>query len=241
MARLTVEDKWWSDPRREKLGRLLGDIALADANALRMWRLAQEFWGNSLRLIPQEIFDTLEAAPKLLEAGLASAKEGGIYVRGSSQYLSWLHESRLAASAGGQKSAEVRRKKYGTSQPQRRSDSEPPLEANSKCLEPSVSVSVSDSKKEEYTSGFEELWGHYGKEGSKRAAFQAYQKQRLSPEEIGVLKKSIQAYHAKRLKRDQSPKHFSTFLNDDWRAYLESDSSDSPTLDFTLSTEAHSA
>src|SRR3990167_3210906 len=113
MARLTIEEKWWSDPRRERLAKLTGSMEMADAAALRAWRLAMEFWGHSHGLIPLEIFNTLETAPKLIEAGLAKVEGDMIYVRGSSQYLSWLHEKRLAAVTAGRISAQRPRDSKG--------------------------------------------------------------------------------------------------------------------------------
>lgn len=106
MARLTIENCWWTDPRRERLAELVGGMLLADAWAIRVWRLAQEHWGRGRKPIPKEIFDALEAAPKLIQAGLAVEDEGGVYVRGSSQYTDWLNDKRKSAAAGGKKSAE---------------------------------------------------------------------------------------------------------------------------------------
>jgi hypothetical protein len=124
MARLTIEDKWWSDPRRERLARLVGSLELADAMALRAWRLAQEFWGHGKKFVPLEIFNTLEAAPKLVEANLAKIEGDLVYVRGSSQYLSWLHEKRVSAVEGGKKSAANRREKYGSAVPMNATNSQ---------------------------------------------------------------------------------------------------------------------
>jgi len=113
MARLTIEDCWWTDPRRERLGALLNSVESADAAAIRMWRLAQEFWGRGRKPVPKEIFDTLQAAPKLIEAGLARVEEGGVYVKGSSQYIEWLNEKREAGKAGGKKSSQRPRNAKG--------------------------------------------------------------------------------------------------------------------------------
>jgi hypothetical protein len=63
------------------------------------------------QLVPKSIWKHVQANAKLIEANLAEEREDGIYVRGSSEYLSWVAERRLAAQAGGKKSAEKRSKK----------------------------------------------------------------------------------------------------------------------------------
>jgi hypothetical protein len=110
MARINIEQCWWTDPRREKLGGLLGSILMADAVVIRAWKLAQEFWGNDRGLVPIHVFESLEANAKLIEANLAEVRGECVYVRGSSQYLDWVNERRRAARAGGKKSAESRSK-----------------------------------------------------------------------------------------------------------------------------------
>lgn len=117
MARINIEDCWWTDPRRSKLSKLLGGEEIADGVAVRMWRVAQEFWGKSRGLVPAKIWNTLEHGSKLLEANLAEERADGVYVCGSSQWLDWVIEQKEKARIAGQKSAEVRRKKHGSAQP----------------------------------------------------------------------------------------------------------------------------
>lgn len=111
MARINIEECWWTDPRRERLGNLMGSMMMADAVVIRAWKIAQEFWGNERGLIPKHVFATLEANDKLIQANLAEERESGFYIRGSSQYLDWVTERRNAAKQGGKKSAEKRSKK----------------------------------------------------------------------------------------------------------------------------------
>lgn len=115
MARINIEECWWSDPRRTTLLLQIGFEA--DAAAVNMWRTAQEFWGKRKAFIPKEVFDKLKHASALLDAGLADVRESFVYVRGSSEYLSWLEEKREQAREAGKKSAEIRREKSGTAQP----------------------------------------------------------------------------------------------------------------------------
>jgi hypothetical protein len=152
MARLTIEDRWWTDPRREKLGELLGSLLLADAWAMRLWRLAQEYYGRGRHPIPAAIFESLEAAPKLVQAHLASVQEDGVYVRGSSEFTDWLNDKRATASVGGKKSAQRPRdakgrlKKTSKQSPSR-------IQAEPKTVQPSGSGSGFGSGSRESPSG----------------------------------------------------------------------------------------
>ncbi len=119
MARINIEECWWTDPRRKLLAKLVGDENAADGLAIQMWRLAQEFWGRGQKRVPLEIFETIEAASKLIEAKLAIVEADSVYVRGSSQYLDWINDKRRAGQEGGKQSAKVRAKKHGSAQPQK--------------------------------------------------------------------------------------------------------------------------
>jgi hypothetical protein len=140
MARLTIEQQWWTDPRRRALIKLLKDEDLADARVLKAWRLAQDFWGHGRSLIPKALFETLESCTEILAAGLAEIREEGVYVRGSSSYLDWLQEKREAGRVGGKKSGQVRRKKAEANAKQIEAD-----RSKAKQIEPSSSSSSSSS------------------------------------------------------------------------------------------------
>lgn len=115
MARINVEERWWSDPRRTELILKIGYEA--DTAALNLWRLAQEFWAKEKMLVPIEVFERMRHASILVEVGLAVVRERSVYVRGSSDLLGWLSERRSQAQEAGRKSAEARRKKAGSAQP----------------------------------------------------------------------------------------------------------------------------
>lgn len=140
MARLNLEDSWWTDPRRERLGHLLGDSVLADGVAVRAWRLAQEYWKRG-RLIPESIFNSLRGSPQLLEVGLAGVREvdgeRGIYICGSSEHLEWLKAKKAGGSKGGKASATRPRDSRGRLQKTPK-QSPSTVQADSK-LDPSLS------------------------------------------------------------------------------------------------------
>lgn len=143
VARTNIEDCWWTDPRRSKLIKILGDEDRADGVAVKMWRLAQEFWKKDRGLVPKSIFETLENHQALVGAGLASLSDDGVYVRGSSQYLDWIHEQREKARKGGKESAKRPRDERGRLL---KSDANIQAEAKQIQVSDSVSGSYSDSK-----------------------------------------------------------------------------------------------
>src|SRR3990167_496069 len=249
MARLTIEEKWWSDPRRERLAKLTGSMEMADAAALRAWRLAMEFWGHSHGLIPQEIFNTLETAPKLIEAGLAKVEGDMIYVRGSSQYLSWLHEKRLAAVTAGRVSSQRPRDNKGRLLPKkaRKTSSKTPTrvqrESNASQRESNESptpanevqpfgfgfgleeeINTSPRKlKSEYPTEFEVIYKTYPCKEGKSEGFKVYSKEILTLDDQNQLAAAIRAYVAlcrKEKRETKYMKHFGRFMNC-WREYLD--------------------
>jgi hypothetical protein len=120
VARINIEETWWTDPRRAKLARhFSGDYAKADGLVVAMWRVAQEFWSKDRLRIPKEIFETLESWELLVDCKLAILEQSEVYVRGSSQRLNWSfeHRNKLNNSKAGRASAKAREQKYGTSRP----------------------------------------------------------------------------------------------------------------------------
>lgn len=103
MARLNIEQKWWSDPRRTKLIERVGSSALADGLALNLWRMSQENSGKPFQnqwLFSDEHLDALNYAR------LATLKDGLIHVAGAAEHHAWILKRRESASAGGRARAE---------------------------------------------------------------------------------------------------------------------------------------
>ncbi len=105
MARINVEEKWWTDPRRDKLIRLIGDSDVADGRAIKLWRLAQSYWVKQYALIPDNIFIHFPDFEKLIECGLVQKTEAGFYTRGAKEFLTWNTERRESGRIGGNVSA----------------------------------------------------------------------------------------------------------------------------------------
>ena len=130
MARINIEEKWWSDPRRGRLIRLVGP-RVADGLMLEAWRLAQEFNGEPFN--GSDYFDKAELE-HMSSCGLATLEQGLVYVKGSKQHHSWLLSRREAASRGGKKSAQLRQATLEQTS------------SKSKQIQPSYSISNSNNK-----------------------------------------------------------------------------------------------
>lgn len=151
MARINIEDCWWADPRRSLLASKIKNEVMVDGIVVRAWRLAQEFWKNDKGLVPLDLFETLPHFQELIDSKLADVRGSFVYVRGSSVYLDWVREKREAGRSGGLKSAEARRAKNGSAQPENQNRQSKPEadskqnEASAKQTQPSGSYSYSGS------------------------------------------------------------------------------------------------
>ena len=130
MARLTVEQKWWIDPRRTFLMNLLSTPAHVDGLMIQVWRMAQEYWGQG-QLMPWRVFSKFPEAPRIIDADLAELRDGiqldsktlpalpqdtsntFVYVRGSKDFFSWVFEIREKRRQGGKQSAQRERDEKG--------------------------------------------------------------------------------------------------------------------------------
>lgn len=110
MARINVEDEWFSDPRRARLTKLLGCQFKADGVMLLAWFLSQKYWIKK-ELIPEHAWSASEMPDELFTCGLAERRESGIYVRGSDRHFAWYTSKVEAGKSGGAKSAQARASK----------------------------------------------------------------------------------------------------------------------------------
>lgn len=101
MARVNVDECWWSDPRRSKLIELAGR-RVADGLMLEYWRVGQDHASRG-QLAPMHFFDDDELT-MVERCGLAIRYPEGVYVRGSNERCTFLK----AQKEKGRKSAEAR-------------------------------------------------------------------------------------------------------------------------------------
>lgn len=176
MARVAIEDSYWTDPRRSKLARLIGNDVLADGVMIQAWRLAQEHWKRGRVLVPLELFDALPHSVEIRAAGFAEDRDGRVYVRGSAEHHAWLLERLANASAGGKKSATRKRDKKGQLQSKQTPSKN---QVAPKIVQPSYSYSPSFSSSEEENK--EENNSSFGTEIVKAQSESAPEKKRRNP------------------------------------------------------------
>lgn len=83
MVRLSIEERWWSDPRRSKLAEYFnGDLRQADVAALKLWQFARHYLSQG-DLIPYHALKTVGCLNALINCDLAVEQENGFYARGS--------------------------------------------------------------------------------------------------------------------------------------------------------------
>lgn len=101
MARLNIEEKWWTDPRRFSLAAALGDIRIADGLMIEAWKLSQSFWGNGRKKVPYYAFTQIKDHGLLFEHDLASKHGGFVYVCGTHEFHDWYASLKESSAKGG--------------------------------------------------------------------------------------------------------------------------------------------
>ena len=234
MARINIEDKWWNDPRRTALIRLVGDELIADGAMINVWRLAQDYWKRDKAGIPEHVFEHVRYGSELVRAGLVVLRDASVVVRGASEHFDWISKKRDSGRKGGVKSALARKAKYGNAQPASRnlsllpkqteaspSPSPSPSSSSSPSTSPSASSSIKSIRGNRilYSSDFETVWLTYERKGDKKASFYEYKKQGIQPEEAEDIVRAIKNYFLE-TPDPQFRKDCERFLKMDWREKL---------------------
>jgi len=100
MARINIEEEWWSDSRRIDLILLLGK-GTADGAFLLFCRRSQDHNGDSFDATSEFPIHWIEA---MLKSGLAFGSPEDFSLVGAKKYHEWIKLRRNAAKAGGEKS-----------------------------------------------------------------------------------------------------------------------------------------
>lgn len=116
MARINIEDSIFKDPRFINYCIKKGDQNLALGCLVNFWIIAQKFF-LSHGEIPNEEFIKYYLDETIIMVGLAERTQTGVKAKGQNKEFAWLASKKKAGSAGGKKSAENRKTKYGTAQP----------------------------------------------------------------------------------------------------------------------------
>lgn len=159
MARINVEDEWFSDPRRERFAILLSKknnesldegYLRADGMSIRIWHFAQKYWFKK-ELIPLHAWNGAGFDDLFFECGLAEKKDDGIYVRGSKRHFEWYFEKceklKERASLGGKaRQAAAKRDQSGRFEAKNIQPTPAESQLTSSPTSPSSSSSSSSSK-----------------------------------------------------------------------------------------------
>jgi len=115
MARLNIEDNFWSDIRLQLLAERIGYTS-AVGSMVVAFKLAQQFWVQG-KLIPEKIWQASRISEEIFEVGFAERRDEGVYVCGSERHFAWYMEKVEAGRRGGQKSAQRPRNSKGHFEP----------------------------------------------------------------------------------------------------------------------------
>lgn len=144
MPRINVDDELRSDPRFHLLCTLLKRHE-AYGSLICLWELGQAYWRKSESNIPRTLAEQTPNYPELLQAGFVTQVDGGVYCSGAKERWGFL----LARAAAGRKSAEARKRLFGTAQPpggRQTRKHRTTIEQESNKIEPSSSSSSSKRK-----------------------------------------------------------------------------------------------
>lgn len=99
VARINVDDSLEADRRFKRLVRLVNSHREAIGMLVEFWRIAQDYWGKEMSLVPFHEF-VEEGFEPILEAGLAEQRENGIFAIGSKKRFDWYLQKCRASRAG---------------------------------------------------------------------------------------------------------------------------------------------
>lgn len=152
MARINIEDTFWSYDPFLALVEKLGNRASAVGAVILAFKLAQKYWVPDQRPIPSVKFRSLPFASDLIECGIASESEDGdfVHVHGAKDQFEWLIQRSQAGAKSKEKKANgTNRNKTKRNGSQRNETSY----SSSYSSSPSSSSSGSNSNSEIYSVG----------------------------------------------------------------------------------------
>jgi hypothetical protein len=181
-------------------------------------------------LLDAEFLRHADGMPNGIPNGIRGALDGMYFICGNEKHVKKLSHLRKMASVAAEKRWE-KQKRDAISMPngmQHDADGMPNhAEGMPNTIQYNTIHNINTRRKSRkktfaYTTEFEELWAAYGKEGSKSDAFHAFEANELNEEGRAELKTAIENYLDECKRKDRTIRHFSTFLNGDWRQHLES-------------------
>jgi hypothetical protein len=101
LARINIEDSIYKDIRFYDLLQKIGGMDAALGALVRAWSVAQDYWIANGVGIPIPIWKSQRLRPELIEVGFAEERGDFIYISGSEEQFSWLHDKAKAGKNGG--------------------------------------------------------------------------------------------------------------------------------------------
>ena len=118
MARINIEEEFFSDLRLDKLSELCGKKTDAIGCLVLAWREAQRYWVRDKGLIPSDVWAMLPNNNLLVSSGFAVGLESGFYMKGSEEKFSWVLKLRENGQKGGRpKKSSKKRENNGLQKP----------------------------------------------------------------------------------------------------------------------------
>lgn len=141
MARINIELKWQTDPRRKPLAKRLGSERLADGMLVEIAGILLSHKGKG---IPLAEFKFIENFNDWLECGLGCIDGEWVRICGSTQYQEYFEKQQENGSKGG-RPPKPKLTQDNPVEPKETQSNRPPLKNNPKNPSPSLSLSVSPS------------------------------------------------------------------------------------------------
>lgn len=215
MARMNVEEKWWSDPRRGRLILLLKNHLLADGAMLNAWKLAERYWVPDRKLIPLNVWEEAEMPEEIFTVSLATREEFGIKVRGIEDEFEWRSQRREAGRKGGK---------------QKQANSSKTLQDQTNLPSSSSSSSNTNTKdatlRDELENSFGKLYASYPKRPGghrKKDALKTFKAKFSSQPAQEKLAAAITHYvricETEKITGTNFVKQFATFVNGGWEDF----------------------
>ena len=117
MARINIEDSVFQSACYMDLILSVGCKFKAIGIITILFKEAQKYWVPNRQPIPKQIFTKLGFPNSIIDLGFVDELNDGFYVKGSEDAFNWLIEKHEQAKEAGKRSAEARKKNFGSAQP----------------------------------------------------------------------------------------------------------------------------
>lgn len=161
MARINIENKYWSDLRRSTLIAKIGDHFRVDGIMLNVWKLAEHYWIPHRKMIPFPVWKSIGIPDEIIAVGFAEIIDNEfIYVKGTRENFEWRFNRMSSGRRGGMETAKKNSKQRSSKIKQTAAS---PSSSSSSSFSSSSSISPSGLKNSEtfasYAAAYETRYG----------------------------------------------------------------------------------